>query len=244
MCIANVLTSVYISICIELFYFIVCPQPLHCAKVVSDATNAVRMLLNSTMCTAGLDAVIAADEEQAEKTVNSPDSGHADEIAPTTPNRANASSKAADLAFNHAVITALASQMASNQAADAAKALAQAEELILAADSFQHARHVLLLALQQACYMAPEPSAAAVTILKGAGALWTDVQGSAAITGPTPAAVADEQGIPIAAHYKSWDKKAAKSHAAVLQQALLVGLQHASSEKLQALPGQLVCSCL
>lgn len=196
------------------------------------------------MCTAGLDAVIAADEEQAEKTVNSPDSGHADEIAPTTPNRANASSKAADLAFNQAVITALASQMASNQAADATKALAQAEELILAADSFRHARHVLLLALQQACYMSPEPSAAAVTILMGAGALWTDVQGSAAITGPTPAAVADEQGVPLAAHYKTWDKKAAKSHAAVLQQALLVGLQHASSAKLQALPGQLVCSCL
>ncbi len=194
--------------------------------------------------TAGFTIVSVIDEEQAATDVNSPDSAQADRIAPTTPDRTTASSKAADLAFNQSIVTALASQLAHAKGSDTTKALLQAEELILAADSFPHARHLLLLALLQACHRSVKPSRAAATILRVVNALWADLQASAAFTGAAPAAGADEQGIPTAAHFKQWEKKAAKSHAAALQHVLLVGLQHISPEELQSLPGKLVRICL
>ena len=137
------------------------------------------------------------------------------------------------------MIHALASHLASPHPQHS---LAYAEELILAADSFPHARHLLLLALLQACHLSTKPARVAAAILKVASARWGDVQGSGASTGPTPVAVVDEGGLPTAAHFRHWQRKAIKSHAAVLQQALLAGLRAASSQQLQQLDAHMVCS--
>lgn len=187
---------------------------------------------------AGLAAVNLADEDS--DNIKSPDSNTADGIAPTTPNRTTA--KAADLTLNQAVVHALAEQLASDKASDASKALTHAQDLIQAADSFPHTRHLLLLALMQACHLSSKPSAVGEALVRATHALWSAVAASAALTGPTPAAVVDGQGALTAAHLKQWEKKGSRSYAAVLQQALLMGLQHISPEALQSLPGRLVWS--
>lgn len=169
---------------------------------------------------------------------DTPDSDTPDAIAPTTPDRTTA--KAADLSLNQALVNALASQPASDRSPDADQALLQAQELIIAADSFPHARHLLLLALLRACHVSAKPSGIALTIVRVVDGLWAVVAASAGLTGPSPVAVDDQQGVATAAHFKQWEKKASKSHAAVLQQALLVGLHHVSPHALQSLPGNLV----
>lgn len=200
------------------------------------------------MLFAGLAAVSAADEDNVNKLAtntdiqqgtNSPDSPH--ELAPTTPDRPPDSDKAASLAFNQAVIHALAAQLASTHPQHC---LADIQELILAADSFPHARHLLMLALLQACHLTAKPAGVAASILKVVSAKWSEVQESGASTGPTPAAVVDEGGVPTAAHFRHWQRRAGKSHAAVLQQALLAGLRAASSQQLQLLHAQMVCTSL
>lgn len=94
----------------------------------------------------------------------------------------------------------------------------------------------------QACHLSAKPSAVGEALVRMTHALWPAVAASAALTGPTPAAVAYGPGAPTAAHLKQWEKKGSRSYAAVLQQALLMGLQHISAEVLQALPGRLVWS--
>lgn len=198
--------------------------------------------------TAGLAAVSTADDDNTKKLAantnmqqgtESPGSAH--ELAPATPDRPHDSDKAASLAFNQAIIHALASQLASTHPQHS---LAYAQELILAADAFPHARHLLLLALLQACHLTAKPAGAAAAMLKVASARWGDVKGSGASTGPTPVAVVDEVGVPTAAHFRHWQRKAGKSHAAVLQQALLAGLRAASPQQLQQLDAHMVCSLL
>lgn len=195
------------------------------------------------MFPAGLKAVNVAGEDPtavAAADAETPDSDTPDAIAPTTPNRTTA--KAADLSLNQALVNALASQPASDRSPDADQALSQAQELIIAADGFPHARHLLLLALLRACHVSAKPSGIALTIVRVVDALRADVAASAGLTGLTPAAVEDQQGMATAAHFKQWEKKASKSHAAVLQQALLVGLHHVSPHALESLPGNLVRS--
>lgn len=196
----------------------------------------------------GLAAVSIADEDNIKRlgvnmdnqqqSSNSPDSAH--NLAPTTPNRSTDSDKAANIAFNQAIINALASQLAGPHPQHS---LAHAQDLILAADSFPHARHLLLLALLQACHLSLKPAAVAAAMLKVASTIWSDVKDSGARTGPTPVAVLDENGVATAAHFRQWERKAGRSHAAVLQQALLAGLQSASTQDLQLLDSQMVrCS--
>lgn len=180
-----------------------------------------------------IDAVAAADAD-------GPDSDTPDALAPTTPDCTTV--KAADLSLNQALVDALASQPASDRPSDADQALSQALELIIAADGFPHARHLLLLALLRACRVSAKPSGIALTIVRVVGSLWAVLAASAGLTGPTPAAVDDQQGMATAAHFKQWEKKGSKSHAAVLQQALLVGLYHVAPHALQSLPGNLVSS--
>lgn len=197
----------------------------------------------------GLAAVSKADEDNAKKLggntdnqqqgSNSPDSAH--NLAPATPNRTTDSDKAANIAFNQAIISALASQLAS---AHSKHPLSYAQDLIQAADSFPHARHLLLLALLQACHLSGKPAEAAVAILKVASTGWSEVKDSGARTGPAPIAVVDKNGVATAAHFRHWERKAGKSHAAVLQQALLAGLRSASTQNLQVLDPQMVCSSL
>ena len=200
--------------------------------------------ISHDVATAGLAAVSKADEVNTKKLgtntdeqqgVNSPDS--ANELAPATPNRTTDSDKAANIAFNQAIIHALASQLASAQPQ---LCLAHAQELILAADSFPHARHLLLLALLQACHLSAQPAGVAATLLKVVSAKWTDVKESGARTGSTPVVAVDDNGVPTAAHFRHWERRAGKSHAAVLQQALLAGLRTASTQELQSLDGQTV----
>ena len=198
----------------------------------------------------GLTAVSTADEDNIKKLGvdtdnqqqggNSPDSAH--NLAPTTPNRTNDSDKAANIAFNQAIINALASQLASAQTSK--HLLAYAQDLILAADSFPHACHLLLLALLQACHLSAKPAEAAAAILKVVSTKWSDVSDSGARTGPAPVAVVDDNGVATAAHFRHWERKAGKSHAAVLQESLLAGLHSASAEDLQLLDGQVVCFSL
>ncbi len=193
------------------------------------------------MFPAGLKAVNLAEEDPAAVVAgdaDTPDSDTPDAIAPTTPDRTTA--KAADLSLNQALVNALASQPASDRSSDADQALSQAQELIIAANSFPHARHLLLLALLRACHISAKPSGIALTIVRVVEGLWALVAASAGLTGPTPVAVDDQQGVATAAHFKQWEKKASKSHAAVLQQALLVGLHHVTPHALQSLPGNLV----
>ena len=197
----------------------------------------------------GLAAVSKADEDNIKKLgantdnqpqgSNSPDSAH--NLAPATPNRTTDSHKAANIAFNQAIINALASQLAS---VNSKHPLAYAQNLILAADSFPHARHLLLLALLQACHLSATPAGVADAILKVTSTRWSDVKGSGARTGPAPVAVVDENGVATAAHFRHWERKAGKSHAAVLQQALLAGLRSASPQDLQVLDAQMVRSLL
>ena len=193
------------------------------------------------MFPAGLKAVnLAGEDPAAAADADTPASDTPDAIAPTTPDRTTA--KAADLSLNQALVDALASQPASDRSSDADQALSQAQELIIAADNFPHARHLLLLALLRACDVSTKPSGIALTIVRVVDGLWAVVAASAGLTGPTPAAVDDQHGVATAAHFKQWEKKASKSHAAVLQQALLVGLHHVNPHALQSLPGNLV-SC-
>lgn len=197
----------------------------------------------------GLAAVSTADEDKNKKLgadtdnqqpgSNSPDSAR--NLAPTTPNRTTDLDKAANIAFNQAIINALALQLAS---AHSQHPLAYAQDLILAADSFPHARHLLLLALLQACHLSAKPAGAAAAILKVASTRWSDVKDSGARTGAAPVTVVDDTGVATAAHFRHWEKKAGKSHAAVLQQALLTGLRSASTQDLLLLDGQMVCSSL
>ena len=196
----------------------------------------------------GLADISIADEGKAEAEgagtagkepgFESPDSTH--DLAPTTPNRTTDSDKAADLAFNQAVVHALASQLASTHPQHS---LAQAQQLFLAADSFPHARHLLLLAWLQACHLSSNPAGVAASILKAIRAKWGAVEGSGAISGAAPVAAVDDKGVPAAAHFRHWERKAAKSHAGVLQQALLAALRHAPAQELQEVPSLLVCAC-
>ena len=176
---------------------------------------------------------------EKEAGANSPDSAH--DLAPTTPNRTTDSDKAADLAFNQAVVHALASQLATAQPQHS---LAQVQQLILAADSFPHACHLLLLALVQACHLSGNPAGVAAAILKVVRANWLAVEGSGAVSKAVTVAAADDKGRPTAAHFRHWERKTAKSHATVLQQAFLAALRHASAQELQEVPSQLVCTYL
>ena len=197
------------------------------------------------LLTPGLAAVSTADEDNTKKLgldtgnqqqgTNSPDSAH--ELAPMTPDRTTDSDKAANIAFNQAIIHALASQLAG---AHPQRCLALAQDLTLAADSFQHARHLLLLALLQACHLSPKPAGVAAAILKVVNSNWREVIESGGCTGPAPVAVVDEKGVPTAVHFRHWARKAGKAHAAVVQQALLVALRYASAQDLQLLHAQMV----
>ena len=155
-----------------------------------------------------------------------------DELAPITPNRPDDSNTAANIAFNQAIIHALAGQLVSTHSQ---QPMAQANDLILAADRFPHARHLLLLAVIQACHLSTKPAGLAAMLMKVLKAQWGAVEGSGACTSAVTVEVTDEEGVPVAAHFKHWEKKAAKSHAAVLQQALLAALQHASAQELPSL---------
>lgn len=143
------------------------------------------------------------------------------------------------MAFNQAIIHALAAQLAG---AHPHRCLAHAQDLVLAADSFHHARHLLLLALLQACHLSPKPAGVAAAILKVVIPKWSDVIESGGCTGPAPVAVVDGSGVPTAAHFRHWERKAAKAHAAVVQQALLAALRCASAQDLQLLDAQMVCT--
>lgn len=226
--------------------------PSFCLQYWSYSTTIIcdTFLIQATdeAPTTGLAAVSTADGDNTKKLAANPDMqrgtdtpGSAHELAPTTPDRPVDFDKAASLAFNQAIIHALASQLASTQPQHS---LAYAQELILAADAFPRAGHLLLLALLQACHLTPKPVGAAAAMLMVVTARWGDVKGSGASTGPTPVAVVDEVGVPTAAHFRHWQRKAGKSHAAVLQQALLAGLRAASSQQLQQLDAQMVCSLL
>ena len=205
--------------------------------------------INCGLDLAGLSAVKGTDEASNNKAANrepsaqSPDSSNADELAPTTPNRPTASSRAADAAHNQAVIAALASQLTATDASHSTAALQQAEQLIVAAANFPHARHLLLLALMHGCCTFSKPSAIAVTILRVMSALWADVRNSAAATGSSPAAVMDQHGVVAMGHWKQCGKKPAKAHASALQQALLLSLASITRKDLQALAGKLVSIC-
>ena len=184
-----------------------------------------------------------ADVNTTEEPLGAPDtpglpSPNADEA---TPDRPDASSKAADTAFNQAVVNALALQLVEQpKGSSTSTALSDAKEMILAAGRFPHARHLLLLALLRACHISDQPSATAVAILTVMIELWADVKASAVLTGDAAVAVSQGPGVPTAAHFKQWNKTPDMSHAAVLQQVLLAGFQHVSSKELEALPGRLV----
>lgn len=205
------------------------------------------MHTHDALLTAGLAAVSTADEDNIKKLgmdagnqppgANSPDSAHG--LAPTTPNRTTDSDKAANIAFNQAIIHALASQLAG---AHPQRCLVHAQDLTLAADSFQHARHLLLLALLQACHLSAKPAGVAAALLKVVSSNWSHVTESGACTGPAPVAVVDGSGVPTAAHFRHWERKAGKAHAAVVQQALLAALRCASAQDLQPLDAQMVCT--
>ena len=143
------------------------------------------------------------------------------------------------MAFNNSLITALAQPLAQ---ANSSEALSQAEQLILAAQDFPHARHVLLLALMQACHISKAPAVPAEALLRSLRALWPEVQASGSQTGAAFQPVVDKQGQLLAGHLKALSKKAAKAQAGLLQHALLVALQKLPAAHLQATTGDLVCT--
>lgn len=166
--------------------------------------------------------------------IGSPDS--IDEIAPGTPNRPHKSSKEADLAFNHSLISALAQQLADGTS----EALSQTEQLILAASDFPMARYTLLLAFVQACHISKAPAVPAKALLRIVRAMWPEVQTSGPASGAVFQPVVDEEGHLLAGHLKALNKKPAKAHAALLQHALLVALQTMPASDIQAATGDLV----
>lgn len=176
-------------------------------------------------------------EHNGDAGVGSPDS--LDEIAPNTPNRGHKSSKEADLAFNHSVITALADQLVDADISCSSLA----EQLILAANDFPIARHTLLLALIQACHISKLPAVPAKVLLRVLRALWPEVQTSGSVTGTVFRPAVDDQGQLLLGHMKAMAKKAAKAQAALLQHALLVALQTMPASHLLTMTGNLVGSC-
>lgn len=184
---------------------------------------------------AGLPALDTEHAAGSASHVGTPDS--ADELAPSTPNRPRKSSKKAALAFNHSLINALAEQLAH---AKAGEALAQAEELFIAAEAFPHARHLLLLALVRACHISQAPSAVCEALLRVLRGIWTRVQASGTEAGSTLQTVFDNRGLPLASHYKGLTKKSARAIAAALPLALLVAIQKIPAAHLQSLSADLV----